>query len=148
LPDLSEHKLETRQFGFSRRHWAARLTGFIRRSEEAAATWRQFAPGADASGGRGRPLGVLGCWEPAWLGGFGRQRPPEGGGGVELEGRAQQVEASGAGEPVLLDGVLNRRRYCGVFGVGERRPRSFYPTEDASAQSGQITQQSPFGSKI
>ena len=38
LRDLSERQLETRQLSFSRRSWAARLTGFIRPSVEADAT--------------------------------------------------------------------------------------------------------------
>ena len=39
--------------------------------------------------------------------------------GRARQGRAQQVEARGAGKSVFLDDALNQRRHCGVFGVGE-----------------------------
>jgi hypothetical protein len=52
------------------------------------------------------------------LGAFGRQRPPEGRRShwIQLrQGRAQRVEARGAGEPVLVDGTAEERRHRGVL---------------------------------
>ena len=106
-----------------------------------------------AAGGAASPL------EAPGLAFLGVQGPPERrcSGRIELgQGLAQRVEARGAGELVLLDGAADERRYRGVFGVGAdrqrpegeaeaiphrprglyRRRRSFYPIEDASAQSG------------
>ena len=53
-----------------------------------------------------------------------RGRPPEGRGGAGsslamAERRGSRREARGAGEPVLLDGAPDQRRYRGVFGVSE-----------------------------